>query len=186
MPALDPTTVTARTSFAYPTDEMRKVTAGSRPGIKQLTKDHKPGDILARVDVDPYERSFRNSSTHVLAARLDEASVRSALKSGHAYVAHDWMCDATGFRFEAIRKSDKRDGIMGDEAQLGDGLTLSAQFAVPCSSRLMRNGKEVSRSSGKDHLEIPVNEPGVYRLEAWLMLDDEARPWIFSNPIYVR
>ena len=52
---------------------MRKITATLRPGIKEMTKGHKPGDILARLDIDPYFRSFRNSSTHVLAPKLDEA-----------------------------------------------------------------------------------------------------------------
>jgi hypothetical protein len=31
-----------------------------------------------------------------------------------------------------------------------------------------------------------VKEPGAYRLEAWLTLDGEQRPWIYSNPIYVK
>jgi hypothetical protein len=96
------------------------------------------------------------------------------------------MCDATGFRFEAIAKNGKPAGLMGDDVPLADGLTLSAQFPVACDARLLRNGKEISRSSGKDRMQAQVNEPGVYRLEAWLTLDDEARPWIFSNPIYVR
>src|SRR5262245_63691397 len=38
---------------------MRKVTAALRPGIKELTKGHKRGDVLARLDTDPYFRSFR-------------------------------------------------------------------------------------------------------------------------------
>ena len=33
-------------------DGMRKIKAGSRPGITEMTKGHKPGDILARVDLD--------------------------------------------------------------------------------------------------------------------------------------
>src|SRR4029078_9321377 len=32
---------------------MRKVTPTLRPGIKEMTKGHKPGDILATVDADP-------------------------------------------------------------------------------------------------------------------------------------
>jgi hypothetical protein len=61
-----------------------------------MTKGHQRGDTLARVDLDPYHRSFWNVGTHLLAPQLDEATLRAALKSGHAYVAHDWMCDATG------------------------------------------------------------------------------------------
>src|SRR5262245_49628768 len=70
-------------------DRMQKVTAGLRPGIRDMTKGHKAGDVLARLDCDPYYRAFRNVSTHILAAKLDEPALRAALKAGHAYVAHD-------------------------------------------------------------------------------------------------
>jgi hypothetical protein len=167
-------------------DELRKITAATRPGIKAMTKGRKPGDILARVDLDPYERSFWNSSTHVLAPRLDEPTLRNALKAGHAYVAHDWMCEATGFRFEVLNGDGKPAGIMGDELKFADGLKLRAQFPVACRARLLRDGDQIADASGRDFMEFTVKEPGVYRLEAWLTLDDEPRPWIFSNPIYVR
>lgn len=167
-------------------DEMRKITAETRPGIRELTKGRKPGDFVARVDIDPYFRSFWNSSTHVLAPRLDEKTIRRALKAGHAYVAHDWMCEATGFRYEALNARGKPVGILGDEINHGDGLKLSAQFPIACRTRLLRNGSLIAETTGKDGVEFPVREPGVYRLEAWLMVDGEVRPWIFANPIYVR
>src|SRR5216110_1960114 len=108
-------------------DKMRKITAALRPGVKEMTKGRKAGDVLARLDFDPYYRSFRNSSTHVLAPKLDEPAIRSALKAGHAFVAHDWMCDATGFRFEALGAGGKRLALMGDPVKLADGLKLSAK-----------------------------------------------------------
>jgi hypothetical protein len=166
--------------------QMRKVTAALRPGIRELTKGHKPGDILARLDTDPYAVSFRNSATHVLAPRLDEAAIRGALKSGHAYVAHDWMGDATGFHFIARDARGEQAGIMGDEVKLNDGLTLTAKLALPAYVRLLRYGKEVAKSDGKAEFAFAVQEAGAYRLEAWLRLDGELRPWIFANPIYAR
>ena len=33
---------------------MRKMTAKLRPGIKEMTKGHKAGDVLTKVDLDPY------------------------------------------------------------------------------------------------------------------------------------
>lgn len=167
-------------------DGMRKITAASRPGIKEMTKGRKPGDLLARVDLDPYHRSFWNTSTHVLAPKLDETTLRTALKAGHAYVAFDWMCEATGFRFEALNADGKSIGIMGDEVRHADGLKLGAQFPLACQTRLLRNGVLVAERAGKARAEFPVAESGVYRLEAWLTVDGEPRPWIFSNPIYVR
>jgi hypothetical protein len=169
-----------------PDDKLRKITADVRPGIRQMTRGRKPGDILARLDFDPYYRSFRNSSTHVLAPKLDEASLRAALQAGHAYVAHDWMCDPTGFRFDAVDANGQARASMGDEVKRSAGLKLTAQLPVPAYVRLLRQGKEVATSEGKADVEFPVTEPGAYRLEAWLKLDGEWRPWIYANPIYVR
>ena len=166
--------------------QMRKVTAAARPGIKEMTKGHKPGDIVARVDIDPYFRSFRNASTHVLAPKLDEAAIRAALKGGHAFVAHDWMCDTSGFRFTATDGSGKQVALMGDAVKLTEGLKVTAQLPLPAYVRLLCHGKEVATSEGKAEFEFAVRETGVYRLEAFLKLDGEHRPWLYANPIYVR
>jgi hypothetical protein len=166
--------------------QMRKVTAALRPGIKEMTKGRKPGDVLARIDTDPYVVSFRNSATHVLAPKLDETTLRAALKAGHVFVAHDWMGDATGFRFIASDSHGRQAAIMGDEVKLADGLTLTAKLPLPAYVRLLRYGKEVAKSDGKTDFEFTVKEAGAYRLEAWLELAGEFRPWIFANPIYVR
>jgi hypothetical protein len=166
--------------------QMRKVTAALRPGIREMTKGHKPGDVLARLDTDPYVVSFRNCSTHVLAPRLDEPALRAALKAGHAFVAHDWMGDATGFRFTATDARGQQVALMGDQVKLAGGLKLTAKLPLPAYVRLLRSGKEIAQSDGKADFEFAVQEPGAYRLEAWLKLDGEFRPWIFANPIYVR
>lgn len=167
-------------------DKMRKFTAAGRPGIKEMTKGRKPGDVLVKVDCDPYLRSFRNSSTHVLAAKLDEANIRAALKAGKAYVSHDWMCDPTGFRFDAVDAAGKTLATFGDEVKLTDGLTLTAKLPVPACVRLIRAGKEVAKVEDKADVEFAVREAGAYRLEAWLKLDGEYRPWLFANPIHVK
>jgi hypothetical protein len=166
--------------------QMRKVTATARPGVKALVKGHKPGDVVARVDLDPYFRSFRNASTHVLAPKLEEAAIRAALKAGHAFVAHDWMCDTTGFCFTATDGNGKQVAVMGDTVKRGDGMKLLAKLPVPAYVRLLQGGKEVARSECTAEFEFAVKEAGVYRLEAFLQLDDEYRPWLYANPIYVK
>jgi len=174
-------------------EDMRKATAGSHPGIRELAKHHKPGDELARADLDPYYRSFRNAATHILAPELTESAIRSALQSGHAFVSHDWMCDATGFSFVL---SGPARTIMGDEAKFAPRQNLLARiftarqklvarFPVACHIRLLRNGKAIADLE-RDQLEHTLAGPGVYRVEGWLKLDGEDRPWIYSNPIYVR
>jgi hypothetical protein len=169
-----------------PDRQMRKITATLRPGIREMTRGRKPGDVLARLDTDPYVISFRNSATHVLAPRLDEPALRAALRAGHAFVAHDWMCDATGFRFAACDSRGRQAAIMGDEVKRVPGLMLTARLPLPAHVRLLRYGQEVAKSDGKAEFQFAVREAGAYRLEAWLDLDGEFRPWIFSNPIYVR
>ena len=120
-------------------------------------------------------------TTHILAKQQTENAVREALKKSHAYVAHDWLCDPTGFAF--IAKNNLRQvGMMGDEVKLTAGLTF--QIAAPTSGKikLFRNGKIVQEIVS-DKLEFVVKEPGIYRAEVWLELDSEWRPWIYANTI---
>jgi hypothetical protein len=93
------------------------------------------------------------------------------------------MCDGTGFSF--VVSSGDSTGIMGDEQKFAAGMTLRARFPVACDIRLLRDGKLITRLSG-DTLEHSPAGPGVYRVEGWLTLDNEQRPWLCSNPIYLR
>ena len=70
--------------------------------------------------------------------------------------------------------------------KLSAGLRLTAELPLPAYVRLLRHGREVARSEGKAGFSYAVTEPGAYRLEAWLNLDGEWRPWILANPVYVR
>jgi len=173
-------------------EDMRRVTADSRPGIRELTKGHKAGDVLARADLDPYYRSFRDSATHIVAPELTESAIRSALQQGHAFVSHDWMCDATGFSVilqtsESAGNGKAVPAMMGDEVKftaVKDGKLL-ARFPVNCHARLLRDGKVIAEAD-RDQFEYTVESAGVYRLEGWLKIDGEERAWIYANPIYVR
>jgi hypothetical protein len=166
-------------------DQMQVVSAALRPGIRAMTRAHQPGDVLARVDIDPYHRSFRNLSTHVLAPELSDTAVRDALRRGHAYVCHDWICDPSNSRFELMTAGGVPPVMMGDEAKLAPGSRLVARFPVSCRLRLLNGGRLVAERVG-DQLEHEVAAPGVYRVEAWLEIGGEERPWLFTNPIYVR
>ena len=170
-------------------DNMRRFTAAQFPGIREMTKGRKPGDLLARLDFDPYVVSFHNVSTHILAPELSESAARHALKAGHAYVSHDWMCDPTGFVFGATLENDgvgeTPRAIMGDEIAFTNGLTLVAEFPVSCDIRVIKNGEEIHSERGRI-LKMKADGPGVYRVEGWLTVDTEERPWIYANPIYVR
>ncbi len=169
-------------------DQMTKISARFRPGIAALTKGHKTGDVLARLDFDPYYRSFRNVSTHILAAGLTEDEIRAALRDGHAYVSHDWLCDPSGFSCELVPASGNTTGrpvIMGDEAAFRPGSRIKARFPVACHMRLLSAGKVIFDQVGHD-LDTRIERPGVYRVEGWLDVADELRPWIYANPLYIR
>ena len=180
--AIDENTVEVGYITSKPTTT--RITADKVPGVAALVRGKKPGELIARLDFDPYERSLRYVSTHILAHELTEASIRDALRNGHAYVAHDWLCDSTGFAFVALA-GGKVKAIMGDEIKVGGALKLSAATPVKCTLKLIRNGEELQTLAAK-RLDFEVKTPGVYRIEAWLELDGEKRPWIYSNPIYVR
>src|SRR6185503_6118306 len=94
------------------------------------------------VTFDPYEVSFRNLSTHVLARELSETEVRHALRDGHAYVSHDWLADPTGCAFGAVNNY----GVypMGDTAPLLDGTKLIALTPVPAHLKLIYKGVVIS------------------------------------------
>jgi hypothetical protein len=159
------------------------------PLLKPLVDGQKPGDVVFELDLDPYERSFRHVSTHLLMHELSEKSVWDALQQGRAYVAFDWMADPTGFVFRADRGESTVP--MGGELSLGghtaDAERVRLRAAAPLvgTIKLLRDGKEVSHIEG-DALDVTINEPGNYRVEVWLTLAGESRPWILSNPIYVR
>ncbi len=150
------------------------------------------GRPVFQIKLDPYERSFQVVRTHALipAGRpLNRETLLDALARGHAYVSFDLLCDATGFRLSAANNSEQK--IMGDEIALGaEGGEVRLRAATPVASRivLVRDGRSVDEKEGTA-AEWAVRERGVYRVECFLsQLPDplSRKPWIISNPIYVR
>ena len=160
-----------------------------------------------------YEETFRTLRTHLLTSEpfsygqvlspKDEALVHTALALGHCYMAYDNYADPTGFTFEAGPVSAPVG--KAPAALMGDALTFPAESALGTPAfvltaqaprtrslvRLYKDGHLVSAARG-GRLEYAVREPGVYRIEVFLYrkrigsLCLGAKPWIFSNPIYVQ
>lgn len=168
---------------AFP-DPPRKITTKQAPRVAEMLKGRQVGDVIAKLDFDPYERSLTFVATHILLKDVNEPAVRLALRQGHAFVAHDWLCDSTGFAFVA-EKGGKRIGVMGDEVKLEPGLKLRLAGPATGIIKLFRDGKVIQEVSA-DKLDVAISEAGIYRAEIWLTLDGEQRPWIYSNPIRVR
>ena len=164
-------------------EDMRKVRASLRPTLRPMLAGKESGAIVARLDFDPYERSFRNVCTHVLAREQTEPSLRAAVKSGRAYVSHDWMGDPSGFDFRVVGAGAV--GTMGEERPWAPGQRLEVRSPLPATIRLIRDGQVESVSQGES-LDHPATRAGVYRVELWLPIGGELRPWLYSNPLFLR
>jgi len=151
--------------------------------LKLLVNNKKPGDVIFELDLDPYARSFRHVSTHLLMNEVTEDSVWEALSAGRSYVAFDWIADPTGFVYQA--DADGKTSPIGSEVPFAAGLKLRAEAPLEGRFKLIKDGKEVLDEKGP-RFEHEVKEPGVYRTEVWLELAGEERPWILTSPIYVR
>ena len=148
------------------------------------------GKTLLGIQLDPYETSFRLVRLHVLVEQnrsLDVASVLDAVRDGHCFVAFDFLGDPAGFAFEAQNQGENK--IQGDEISLKSDTRLRVR--TPVSSRIVvfKDGAVFLDESGLDNKEIAVTERGVYRVEIYLPQLGPLvaqKPWIISNPIYVR
>ena len=150
------------------------------------------GHTLFEIKLDPYERSFQVVRTHVLVERnlaLNEENLLASLARGHAYVSFDILCDASGFRFTASNGAEQK--LMGDEITRAGaaGVRLRVDTPVPSRIVIVRDGQTVSEASEVLRHEWTTEEAGVYRVVCYLPqlpAPLDAKPWIISNPIYVR
>ena len=160
------------------------------------------GKKILDFKLDPYERSFSLVRTHVLVPGgphgdepFDEARLLGALRGGRFFLAFDVFGDSTGFRFEAAADHPETNTRAG--AQMGGEITLppdgEAQLKVslPVRARTVfyRDGQVVQEVPDAARAYLAVRQGGVYRVEVYLdqlgtLL--EGKPWIISNPIFVR
>jgi hypothetical protein len=148
------------------------------------------GRKLLQLKLDPYERSFRIVRNHVLIERekpWSDETLLAALRDGHSYISFDLFCDATGFSYTAENRIERK--IMGDEIGLEDGVRLLASAPVKSRIVLIKDGQRVGEEKDTARHEFLVNQKGAYRVEVYLDQLGAAfheRPWIITNPIYVR
>ena len=148
------------------------------------------GKTLAGIQLDPYATSFRLVRLHVLLPHdnaLDQTSVLNAIKDGHCFIGFDLFGDSSGFNFEA--QSSNETAIQGDEVRVQNDLRLRVRTPVASRILLFKDGSVILNESGVTTKEIAVTERGVYRVEVYLPQIEKIigeKPWIISNPIYVR
>jgi hypothetical protein len=148
------------------------------------------GKSLIGVHLDPYARTFGIVRDHVLIERekpLTQSSLLAALRSGHCYIGFDIFGDPVGFNFTA--ENNRETKIMGDEIELLDGVRLIVTTPVKARVLVIKDGQVIRDEDGTSRKEFRAAERGVYRVEVYLtqlgpLVKD--KPWIISNPIYVK
>ena len=138
-----------------------------------------------------YRDGFLSVNIHLLLDRplsenpTDAAKqVYDAMKEGRLHVAHDRLASSRGFRFRYLPEGE--DPLeMGEEREYEPG-RVDVLTPRKGEIRLFRNGRLLARKTGFE-LSLVVRKPGVYRIEVYRRVPFFGlRPWIFSNPIYLR
>ena len=137
-----------------------------------------------------YEYLFRCVNTHVLLSKplsgnvvADRKLFLEAVGEGRCFIGYDRSASSRGFSFTAT--SGATTASMGETLARSSATRFRIKAPAPAQLRLLRDGNVVARGTGRI-LEWMDTSPGVYRAEASRFFRLANRPWIFSNPIYVR
>jgi hypothetical protein len=148
------------------------------------------GKTLAGIQLDPYATSFRLVRLHVLLPAdkpIDTSTLLEAIRAGHCFLGFDLFGDTSAFSFEPTTPSATV--LQGDAIPLQDGVRLRVQTPVASRIVLFKDGAVRLNESGVTTKEMAVTERGVYRVEVYVPEVERIigeKPWIISNPIYVR
>lgn len=129
--------------------------------------------------IGTYREIFLTLSTHVLAERLDEASVVAAFAAGRTYVSFDAFGEGAGFDFRAVGG----DGVAVAGATVAAAPDLILRITTPAVGRirLLRDGV-VAHERTACTMAVRTVPPGIYRVEVTTTNGD---PWLFSGSIRV-
>ena len=138
-----------------------------------------------------YDALFRTINIHILLNRkmpkdFQEAKkeVYGAMKEGRLFIAQDGIFTAKGFRF-SYSSDDGAGLVMGEEAPFHPG-EFRVKLPGDGEIRLLKDGR-LEKSWRRREAVYSVREKGVYRIEVYRHVFPFGwRPWIFSNPIYLR
>jgi hypothetical protein len=142
-------------------------------------------------NIFPFDFAFRTIRTHVVLenpltkdAKADERLILSALRQGQSYISMDLWNDPAGFSFTIYDEKNK--ALPGGEITRQGQAILEAKLPGPGRLRLVRDGRVVKSEAKRTALQWDVDLPGVYRIEALQHAAGAWRPWIYSNPIWVK
>ena len=138
-------------------------------------------------------RTVWTATTHVLVPRGTtdvRRAIYDALRAGRSYFAYDCLGAPRPFSFTAVAGTEIAQ--VGERIARGNAgrVRLTAEAARGTLLRVYYRGRVVA--AGTDGtVEFEAREPGAYRIEAYQYAARAgpfylgARPWVFSNPIYV-
>jgi len=160
-------------------------------GIGELDNHDTPRKILGiTVGVFSFKRAFRFIRTHLLLdnplsgdAEEDTNALLGALRNGRTYMAMEYFREAKGFLLSI--SDHNREATMGDEFQLKGEALLEVKLPESGVIRVIHDGCVHKEAVGRD-IRCGISQRGVYRVEVLLKVRGKYRPWIFSNPVYVR
>ncbi len=160
-------------------------------GIGELDNHDTHKRVLGlNLSIFPFVKAFKFMRTHVITERplvrdhaKDIAALLSALKKGRVYVAGESFHESKGFSL--VLTDNSQSACMGDDFMLENEACLTATFPATAKIRIIKDGTLIREEIGQD-LTGSISKPGVYRVEAYLRVLGKYRPWIFSNPIYVK
>ena len=146
------------------------------------------GDIIFKVQLDPYEYSLRHAGTYLIVENLSQPAVWNALENGRAFVAFDWLADAQGFTLAAKQQTsatENRHEIGSQMSRAKGPIHLVGNSPLPAKWILKRNGATAESSTGSD-CRFEIQQSGVYRVELWLDGLDTPQIWILTSPFYIQ
>lgn len=166
--------------------------------LLRIPEGAQPGEVLLKLQLDPYECSLRHVGTHMFVSDLTQEAVWAALEEGRTYVAFDWLADATGFDLAILEGGTRHElgaRLDWEQVRKSDGLRLVGQSPLEATWKVIRTGQdmlgglvygELEHESKGAGLDWRVTQAGNYRVELWLELLGEPQCWVLTNPIYLK
>lgn len=161
--------------------------------LLKIPEEAKPGDVLLKLQLDPYRYSLRHAGTHLLVSELTQEAVWNALDEGRSFVAFDWIADSKGFDVSLEHQQTRHEiGSRLDWEFLKnkEDLKLVGQSPLKAKWKIYRT---LAQSQGElvyegDHhnLSWQIPGPGNYRVELWLELLNQPHCWILTSPFYIQ
>lgn len=143
-----------------------------------------------KVSIFPFVKVFKYLRTHVLTedplsgkTGSDIALLLSSIKAGRVFMAQESHVSARGFSF--IIEDGHKTATIGDDFSLEAKAAMRIHLPSMAKVVLLRDGVSVHEEE-TSRITFAVENAGVYRVEAYQRIWGVYKPWIFSNPIYVR